>query len=812
MRKLFFVLLALSPFVSIATSASTYAASVTISKISAVDTSQNSTINLNDSRPSGDQVSLSISAKGNGVTTVFWNIVETDMNNTSLSQTTTNTGFTDSFTLAPLTINNLTGQPGDTYSYKVTAFATDSNGNRSSNQTFVFYTATQVNASCKTPATGALLTTDIVNKDLILFDNNPPDPNDSNATCKTGYFTNTTNKQNVITTVPGPYYNPTYNNIPKDSVIYYPGTDNAAFVSTVHGRDIWLVTWNWKASNINNEVDPQSVRATQIVFNIPPGAQWAIDMDTGAGYLFISCGPNYILRIPFSSISNALNGWLINPGSIVSPVNAVNDTFLNQGFMQNINGIVLVNAKSGPLLYLSYVSNINGHKIFAAYPANKGLNPKPVYVLDTGFGPQGYTFNNHALALQSNWGMDGMTVSYDNKYIYSVTDYGKLIFVLQNVDNSAPGNKGASILGLTYAPNIPDPTPAKNGMATGLDGAEIDQFGQLYIAGYLTGIYSTNASDVIKAAIGNNRNSTTYIGTQAIYQGYTIPFIQYYGVPNGESWDDIAPFKSIGAAPSPYYLTTQGNVYSEGGYAISKVMGNPFSTYSLISDATNTILNGTGSFYHWEFQHYASNLNHSGGLKAIYTAKSLYSQICGTQKCQSYSGTSLSSTPNNMSGGVYTYNCNSSCTFTIDASNGGLYGDGVLIVLGGGNINITIDNMDDFAKSSNRILLITDGNVDIHPANPPYNIQSNQILKQYLYMMVVADGNITVDNYVIAPNVTQPMVIKGMLISYGKVSLNFNAGSLNQFDPAVEIDYDASYLTKFSHFFEAPVFSQEVGL
>ncbi len=808
----------------------------TISQITAIDTFQNNTqVNGGDVKPEGDSVTGSVSVSSTISYTTTWILTVVDTNKPTSTASYANNGNAYTFSLNPIGGDPVT----DLFSFNLRVSARNAAGT-SSTSTLLFYATAPKNFQCGTPATGTLLASDNTRSVLTLFDNNPS--GSGTTPCQTGYFTGVAT--NTITTS-GVYNNPTYNGRGKDSILYYPGYDNVVLLSTVGSNDIWIVTWNWSNNtSIHKIVQPGTVRATQLINNFPGQT---VDMTLDASNLFISITQGYVIRISFATINASLNGWINNPGVLVTPINGnlAAYQFLHTGYMSVLFGITEAQTNLGfPLLYVAYINNSTGDREIQPFNASGGNHPAPynglTYKTQMGnsFNGGNLVFNGKVILIQGRWGIDGMTIDASGN-IYAVTDYGRVIFVIAHADWKG----GTPTLGVTYTDDVPNPAPPSP--PTGFDGAEVDGFGQLYVATYAAGIYSFYGPDVVAAAIANNLGRA--YSSSSIYMGYKFHGNLYYPTQAGVSWDDIAPLYGYGSAQqhySPYYITRMGNTFSQGGYNIKQLsnntqpLGGPnprgfgsnpayFSEYGLLSDKTNVFSNGGyGSFYNWEFQYYPSYINHdsNGNLSNVYGFGSLNHELCGTgvNTCTqlaagSFPSNTIDANTNNLNSGIYQYTDNTTgATLSINADNGGLTTDGILLVYfpNGGTITITADHQNDFANTTNRLLLITNAVVDIKPTSYYTNTGPgiNQFIYQYLDMGILTDSSLTVDPYPAVPNFIQGMKISGMLLSYSNIQFLLDIGDFNQWYPAVETSYDPSYITKFSHFFTAAQNKQEVGL
>ena len=622
--------------------------------------------------------------------------------------------------------------------------------------------STVTNFSCLTPFSGTMLTSNIganAPSELHLFLTNPPQGGNS---CATGYYPDI-----PIHTI-GSNYNATYENSFKDSLMYYPGHDNVAITSGYQNNNIYAIKWNFLPTAIP-QIDPTSVEAITLATNITSSVDLTVD-DQGSGgtpkYLWNTGQLGLVIKIPWSQVTSRLDPWISN-GTVPAPINVNSQQTQGNAYIflsgYDDNGIVT----DGGNVY------INGE---TAYPTQQSVTVmKFNKTLVTTLFPGGAGLP------------DGMTVSADKKYIFVTSGTNGLnratIEVIQNANTNNP-----SVLGDALVNNM-----------SYLDGIQVDNYGQLYLAAGQNGIFSVNGNDLIASAIANgvNVNGTNTLNAQ-----------QYVGATPGQKWDDMAPMAGSNIAYNPYtsyYLTRNGGSYSTGGYSASSLSNDSstnnaayFSTYLAQSGNANASFgNGAGSQYNWNLNNFSAN--------GQYTYAELYSNLCqgGGYTCTSLNlASGIDTNTASLQGGIYTYNTNGG-TLSIDTDGGMPNASGILFV--NGLVNI-IANHSASPVTNNHLLVIATGDVNVAPAS--WYTQSATVAYQHLDMGIITDGNLNFNNYPNMPVYVQPMIATGMFVSYGHVSLSLNLGILNQYYPAITFEYDPSYIVQFSQYFLTANFSQ----
>ncbi len=688
-----------------------------------------------------------------------------------------------------------TPSPGEKYTFNITLNVNNTSGSASSSFTLYMYIPVNFSFSCQSNAESLLA----ASNPLIEYDNSPTNPCSNWSVLANNYIKTS-----------GSNYNSSFEASNRDSIVYFPGTDNVAMLTGAGSNNIWIVKWQFENSSLQNIVNPSTVQVAILVNNTTTPTDLTISYASNQpNSLFVSqySQNSSILNIPWNVISADENSFLNNVP--FSPINANNYIFYRYNKSLYANGIIA----DGNNLYWGMIDRTTNTNYIYEFNIQNGSITQKWDLGSTGTSQTGVLQNGKRVRfLNSWWSVDGLSVSPDGKYVFAVSQQGILIWVIQNAQGTSP-----SMLG--YAPVLTGTTDlSKESGLQGLDGIAVDPNGQIYFVLYNQGIYSTSETQLINAA-SENGNSFLQYGTNIyIYANATVN-AQAFITGN---FDDIAPLSFPGAptiTPAKWMNTMGANVFSQYGYgSLQNPLNLNFSEYGLF-DNTNKV-NKYASLYNWQFSSYTSMDNSiNGSITPVYGYSYLMDDICnnsGKNKCNTVSTSSLPSNTINGSvalNGVNILNGN----ITIDASSGGIQTTGILFI--NGNLTITPDSSNTFfSNSQDRLLVIVSGNININP-NSYYcsgtNCNSN-LYYQYINLGLVSNGSITVNPYVnnlSFPNYMEPLVISGVGIFYGGITQKLDIGNLDLYDPAVKFNYDPTLILQNENFFtDSQLVSQQLGL
>lgn len=635
---------------------------------------------------------------------------------------------------------------------------------------------------------------------------------------------------------------------------------------------LYALYWEWDFGNPPNPANPPKVNLSSVrVMQVLSGTINTVDLTIDN--LGIAGAPQNLwavsqynatlYKVPWTDFAPQIDDWACQASCHSTP--PITSLPLSMGAGSKyaffkpslgggpglLNGVQVISTGSGTgQVYIAedIVNQNGGHAVVKVLDANNASTV--ITTLDTGYNIKtSYIANQYgtymlgipvggACCAQAPivWTIDGLAQSnapIAGKYIFAMGFHGRVIWVIDTTTKPVPTLLG--VAGLNPAPG-----EAASGYK-GADGIQVDtttdpttgtQYSQIYTASHDQEVSSMDMQQVVNAAIANGKGfiSPTRINTSYFVEVNTYKPSVSDPVDGGhvEDWDDIVPFNPLFSMPTPFeydpfYTFNGANIYSELGVTLkststtSPARKGPFSNYALITNNTvQNIPNGSPSALNWSFLDYPSGINKQGltNWNANYDYNYFLGNLCSTNvnTCTilplPVGSSTLDNTTPPIPSGVYTFGK----SLTINATNGGINADGVILVHGDVTINASHANPF-YAKAGQKLLIITDGRVVVNPATP----SAGQPKYQNVNLSIITNQDVTFTPYTGSPIILyQPMIFSGTILAYGKgqptsLNLQFSIGPGNATDPAVQFNYDPAYIAKLSKYFTSGS-SSEIGL